>query len=186
MSSIPLNGTPAPDRRGTLVAAASPPAPRLMLATERASRSVLDGGWWPRSWDPSAEVPGLVVALSAKYGRIRQMMLSSSFWEGRFRRLVVGEVVVRLGWFASMDPALLIAITDAGDQIDLLVVPPSTTQPTAEQAMRTAADPDNLTRAQNVLASTPISPVSNANSSEAKAVWDNEGGSITANGKRRS
>ena len=114
------------------------------------------------------------------------MMLSSSFWEGRFRRLVVGEVVVRLGWFASMDPALLIAITDAGDQIDLLVVPPSTTQPTAEQAMRTAADPDNLTRAQNVLASTPISPVSNANSSEAKAVWDNEGGSITANGKRRS
>jgi len=185
MSSVPPNGTPAPDRRGTLVAAASPPVPRLMLAAERASRAVLDGGWWPRSWDPAAEVPGLVVALSAKYGRIRQMMLSSSVWEGRFRRLVVGEVVVRLGWFATMDPALLVAITDVGDQIDLLVVPPSASQPTAEQAMRTAADPDNLTRAHKILAATPTSPVSNANNSEAKAVWDNEGGSIAANGMRR-
>jgi len=65
------------------------------------------------------------------------------------------------------------------------VVPPSASQPTAEQAMRTATDPDNLTRAQHILAAASTLPVSNANNSEAKAVWDHEGGSIAANGMRR-
>jgi hypothetical protein len=188
MSGVPADGTPIPDRRGTLVAASSPAAPRLTLATERVNHAVLDGGWWPRSWDPAAEVPGLVAALSAKYGRIRQLMLNSGVWEGRFRRLVMGDAVLRLGWFASMDPALLVAITDAGDQIDLLVVPPSIARSAAEQAMRTAADPDNRKRAQHVLAETPTPtpPPARANGSQAKAAWDNEGGSIAANGKRRS
>ena len=137
----------------------------------RAGRAVLDGGWWPRSWDPHAELPELVRALSARYGTIRQLMLNSATWNSRFRRLAVGEGVVRAGWFASVDPATLIATTYDGDQIDLLVVPPSTATGLAEKAMNQAADPANRRRAQALLTAGPV-----AGNSDEQPVWDNDGG----------
>jgi hypothetical protein len=137
---------------------ATPSSPRLVLARERAGRAVLDGGWWPRSWDPVAEFPGLVEALSARYGPVRQLMLNSGTWDSRFRRLAVGDRVVRAGWFASVDPAVLVATTDRGQQVDLLVVPPSTATGTAEAAMAQAADPANRRRAQAILADLPAEP----------------------------
>ena len=146
-----------------------PTKPRLVLAPVRAGRAVLDGGWWPRSWDPLAELPGLVLALSARYGTVRQLMLNSVTWDSRFRRLAVGEGVVRAGWFASVDPAVLIATTYDGDQIDLLVVPPSTATGPAEKAMKQAADPANRTRAGALLTAKPVA----ANSD---AVPDDDGG----------
>jgi hypothetical protein len=139
---------------------------------------VLDGAWWPRSWDPAAELPGLVVALAARYGRIWQMMLNGGAWDVRFKRLQVGPVVVRMGWFASLDRALVIAITARGDQIDLLVVPPSASPATAERAMTAAADPRNLMHASEILGAKPASSRGVANGRESHAVWDNEGGSV--------
>jgi hypothetical protein len=138
--------------RSTIVASSPPSSPRLVLADVRVTQAVLDGGWWPRSWDPMAELPGLVVALSARYGTIRQLMLNSATWDARFRRIAVGDGVVRVGWFASVDPAVVIATTYAGDQVDLLVVPPRTRSAAAEKMMSEAADPTNFTRAQTILA----------------------------------
>ena len=38
----------------------TPPAtPRLRLQPDRPTYTLLDGGWWPRSADPAAELPGL-------------------------------------------------------------------------------------------------------------------------------
>jgi hypothetical protein len=107
--------------RATIVASSPPSTPRLVLAPARAGQAVLDGGWWPRSWDPVAELPGLVLALSDRYGQIRRLMLNSVTWDGRFRRLAVGTAVIRTGWFVSLDPAVLIAATDTGEQLDILV-----------------------------------------------------------------
>src|SRR3982751_4092370 len=98
--------------RPTMVPPTPPTRPRLVLAPARADQAVLDGGWWPHSSDPVAELPGLVLALGARFGPIRQLMLASTAWDSRFRRLAVGGAVIRMGWFASMDPALLIAMTD--------------------------------------------------------------------------
>ncbi len=137
--------------RVTIVPPTPPSRPRLVLAPTRADYAVLDGGWWPRSWDPVAELPGLVLALAARFGPIRQLMLAGAAWDRRFRRLAVGTGVVRMGWFTSMDPALLIATTYRGDQIDLLVVPPQTPAMAAEQAMATAANPTNVVRAPDIL-----------------------------------
>lgn len=132
---------------------AAPPAhPRLVLAPTRAGRAVLDGGWWPRSWDPVVELPGLVVALSGHYGPIRQLMLNRAAWGGGFRRLTVGTRTVRMGWFSSLDPALAIATTEQGDQVDLLVVPPRTSAAVARDAMAIAAAPTNIVRAPDLLA----------------------------------
>jgi hypothetical protein len=138
--------------------AATPSPPRLVLAPVRAGRAVLDGGWWPRSWDPLAELPGLVLALSAHYGTIRQLMLNSVAWDSQVQRLAVGEGVVRVGWFASVDPAVMIATTYAGEQVDLLVIPPRTSATAAGKAMTEAADPANTTRAPAMLAAIPAAP----------------------------
>ncbi len=159
-------------------------SPRLVLAPVRA-RAVLDGGWWPRSWDPGAELPGLVLALSERHGRIRHLMLNLRTWDSRFRRLTVGPDVVRIGWFDTLDPALLVATTGRDIQVDLLVVPPATPRATAEWAMATAADPTNLRRAPDILAGAPVGPRAAAATGSAEdAAWDNEGGSTAPIGRR--
>ena len=86
-----------------------PSTPRVRFAPVRARQAVLDGGWWPRSTDPDVELPGLVHVLSERYGPIRQLMLNRDVWDARPRRLTVDARMVRLGWFASVDPALAIA-----------------------------------------------------------------------------
>jgi hypothetical protein len=145
-----MSATAAPG--ATLVADVPPSTPRLVLNPTRTGRAVLDGGWWPRSWDPLAELPGLVLALSAWYRPIAHLMLSSDTWDGRFRRLAVGPMVVRIGWFSTQSPAVLIAITNTGDQIDILVVPPQTPPDVADLALAAAADPADGRRAPEILA----------------------------------
>jgi hypothetical protein len=136
-----------------MIIPSSPPSePRLSLAPARGDEAVLDGGWWPRSWDPVAELPGLVLALTERYGPIRNVMLNRAAWDSRFRRLAVGAGAVRVGWFTTLAPTLLIATTDGGDQIELLVVPPSASPAAAERAMAMAADPTNILRASDILA----------------------------------
>jgi Family of unknown function (DUF5994) len=172
-------------QRATTVSPTPPSPPRLILAPIRAGRAVLDGGWWPRSWDPVAELPGLVLALSARDGTIRQLMLNSVTWDSRFTRLAVGDGVVRIGWFASVDPAVVIATTDRGDQVDLLVVPPGTAATAAEKAMTEAADPANLARAQAILAAIPAAPAPvPGQDADEQPVWDNEGGRAADPGRR--
>jgi hypothetical protein len=118
-----------------------------------------------------------VLALTARHGPIRQLMLSSGFWGSRFRRLAVNGTAVRLGWFATLDPALLIATTAGGDRIDLLVVPPDMEAGAARSAMTAAADITNTMRGPAILAAVRATPIAAAGSdADDTAVWDNEGG----------
>jgi hypothetical protein len=174
----------------TTLPPASPSTPRVCLVSVRASRAVLDGGWWPRSADPAAELPGLVLALSERYGPIRGLMLNPTSWDGRPRRLAVGTRIVRIGWFASVDPALAIATTETGDQLDLLVVPPGTAESDAGSAMARAADPTDTMRAPGILAAIRIRPgrpgVGATRDIDADTAWDNEGGYQPDGASRRT
>ncbi|BCL17705.1 DUF5994 family protein [Micromonospora sagamiensis] len=171
---------------GTVLVPSSLSHTRLVLAPTR-DRTVLDGGWWPRSWDPAAELPGFVRALSERYGRIRHLMLNIHTWDSRIHRLTVGPDVVRIGWFDSLDPALLVATTASDDQVDLLVVPPATAPAAAERALAAAADPANLRHAPALLlVGTTTSDGPPTTGSAAHAVWDNEGGSAAIRFARSS
>jgi hypothetical protein len=139
-------------QRATMVPSSPPSEPRLLLAPARVDHAVLDGGWWPRSWDPIAELPGLALALADRYGPIQYLMLGTGAWDNRFRKLAVGAAIIRTGWFSTLDPALVIATTHRGEQLDLLVVPPETAAATANRAMTMAADPTNIMRAPDILA----------------------------------
>jgi hypothetical protein len=49
---------------------APPAALRLRLQPDRSGRGPLDGGWWPGSADPAAELPGLILALDKRHDRV--------------------------------------------------------------------------------------------------------------------
>jgi hypothetical protein len=174
------------ESRHTMIVVPSPPArPRLLLPPTRVRHAIMDAGWWPRSWDPVAELPGLVVALSDQYGPIRQVMLNSGVWKGDFRRLAIGTAVVRVGWFANLDAAVLIAITGTGDQLDILVVPPGTAPEAADRAMTAAIDAADTRRAPDRLAAFTAPAADPTDTSARDAVWDNEGGRISTSRPQR-
>jgi hypothetical protein len=170
-------------QRATIVASTPPTSARLDVVAVRSGRAVLDGGWWPRSWDAATELPGLIAALDARFGPIRQVLLNIGAWDHRFQRLAVGTRVVRMGWFSSLDPALLIASTRQDDQLDLLVVPPGTAETAARAAMARAADPADTTRAPDILSAMPVPPgTAPQDDVGPTSVWDNEGGRLDAGG----
>src|SRR5271170_59834 len=49
--------------RPTATSLTQPGGPRLSLPPDRPGATLLDGGWWPRSADPAAELPGLILAI---------------------------------------------------------------------------------------------------------------------------
>jgi hypothetical protein len=131
--------------------------PRLLLQPDQPGPTLLDGGWWPRTDDPAAELPGLILALDERHGGITRVMLGTAGWDGsRPHRLRVdgpaGARVVRLGWFDSMPDGLLTAISARGQRTDLVTVPARTGQREALAAMEQAACAGNREHAPAILA----------------------------------
>src|SRR5205823_9248093 len=85
---------PATTERRTAISLTPSSRPRLCLQPDRSARMLLDGGWWPRSADPAAELPGLILALAERHGPfnpITRIMVGMAGWDpSRPRRLQVG------------------------------------------------------------------------------------------------
>jgi hypothetical protein len=94
---------------------------RLDFDLDSSIPTVLDGAWWPRSRDSATELIDLVNALDAKGVRLSLIMLNPDAWRGHPRRLTAAGRTVRIGWFADLDAAVLIATTDTRRRLDLLV-----------------------------------------------------------------
>jgi hypothetical protein len=92
-------------------------------------------------------LPGLILALDKRHGRISRVMLGAADWNasrpGRLRAGEAGRHVVRLGWFASMPAGLLTAISASGQRTDLVTIPFDTSEQNAAAAMRQAARAGN-------------------------------------------
>jgi hypothetical protein len=135
----------------------APARPRLRLQPDQSVPTLLDGGWWPRSDDPAAELPGLILALDKRHGRITRVLLGTAGWDAsRPHRLRVdgpaGSRVVRLGWFATMPAGLLTAISAGEERTDLVTIPPPTSEQDARAAMEQAAQAGNREHAPAILA----------------------------------
>ena len=129
---------------------------RLRLQPDRSGRGPLDGGWWPRSADPAAELPRLILALDKGHDRVARVMLGTADWDAsrpsRVRVGGPGHRVVRVGWFASMPAGLLTAIFASGQRTDLVTIPLRTGERDAAASMEQAAKAGNLDRAPAILA----------------------------------
>jgi Family of unknown function (DUF5994) len=134
----------------------APPGLRLQLVPTMAGTGAVDGGWWPRSRDPDAELPGLIASLDSSLGPITRVALNLDAWASAPRRVAVNGRRVRLGWFRQMDTHTIGLTRAAQDRVVLLVVPPQATTAAAGIAMAMAADGANSAGPAEILAAAGI------------------------------
>ena len=135
----------------------APPGLRLQLDPTMAGTGAVDGGWWPRSRDPDAELPGLIAGLESAVGPITRVALNLDAWDTAPRRVAVDGRRIRVGWFRHMD-AHTIGVTRASQgRVVLLVVPPEAPAAAAGIAMAMAADAASSAGPADILAAAGIS-----------------------------
>ena len=166
-------------RRVAAMSASAPSTPRLRMEPTGSRHTLLDGGWWPRSTDPGAELPGLVLAIDSLRGPVSRLVLSADGWGDHPHHLGVAGRVVRLGYFASQPSALLTALCDNGERVDLLVVAPDTEAGLADAAMVLAATTGNLVHARYLL-STAGTVRTTTPGSGPEEIWETDGGRLRA------
>lgn len=117
--------------------------PRLRLKSRAPVTGRVDGGWWPRSRDLPAEMPGLLAVLTTRLGNVESVSYHLDDWDAAPRKIVLGGRLVRLAGYRSQQSGT-VDVLDARHRVTLLVVPPETATPAA-QAMLTAAGRDGST-----------------------------------------
>ncbi|GAX58287.1 DUF5994 family protein [Streptomyces olivochromogenes] len=160
----------------------SPPPLRLRLAPPGTAPALIDGAWWPRSRDLTAELPALTAVLDPLWGRITHVTVNPTFWPVIPHKIPVQGHVVKVGWFkAEQDPHKLLLLSYTVGRWDLLVIPPETDDVTAARLMTTAADPAHSLTASGLIQEAELFRI--AAEAEAAAwdsaretVWDSEGG----------
>lgn len=126
-----------------------PPAPQQPLRAPDRARLSLDpatvrkagirGGWWPRSWDAAAELPGLIAELSTRAGRVSRVALQADAFANIPRKLTVGGRKVPVGWFRHMNRHTAIVTMAGRDDLVVLVIPPLASPAAAAEALELAA-----------------------------------------------
>ncbi|MGW3073983.1 DUF5994 family protein [Kitasatospora sp. NPDC001132] len=137
--------------------AAKPGTVLLRLETTQSREGALDGAWWPHSRDISAELPGLVRALTEHLGPILSVGLDTEAWDDVPARLVVDGRSVHIDRYPVGDDTVIITRGDR-DHFSLLVVPPQASQETALAAMARAVEAGGTDSARQILIATGIGP----------------------------
>src|SRR6478736_10348291 len=70
--------------------------PRLRLKPKAPVSGYVDGAWWPRTDDLTAELPDLLAVLSVRLGRIDRVLYNLNEWAKPSAKLVTGGRRVRL------------------------------------------------------------------------------------------
>jgi len=98
-------------------------APRLWLESPDNPELVVHGCWWPRSDDPAAELPALVLALDDLCGPVVRVRLSAAGWSRRPHDVEVAGRTVSVGYFCGQSTGLLTASCADGGTLAVRVVP---------------------------------------------------------------
>ncbi|WP_306368282.1 STAS domain-containing protein [Nocardiopsis sp. CC223A] len=153
-----------------------PSVPRLRLNPIPHHGAVLDGGWWPRSGDPVAELPGLILAIDDRRGPVHLLELGVVGWSRRPALLAVAGRAVRLSWSLETPPDLLVAVGDNGARTRLLVVPPGVAAFAAWSALDLAILSTNTKQAAEIMdVASLIAPPPRT---PPETDWESEGGGL--------
>ncbi|MCT9075129.1 DUF5994 family protein [Streptomyces fulvoviolaceus] len=115
---------------------------RLALRPPTFPPGLVAGAWWPRSDDLRAELPALLGAFDASWGRVTRIAAHRDTWSQELSALPVHGHTVRAAWRESgLDPHAIRIFAYGIGRRDLLVVPPGTGTAAAARLMSAAADP---------------------------------------------
>ena len=162
--------------------------PRLRLKPERQEanprpRGHVDGGWWPRTADLSAELPGPLTVLSARLGPIERVVYDVSGWVPQPSRLPFHGRSIRLDGYPFHRTGTRYVIGLNGSRVVLLVVLPDTDPDHAQVVLTTAAQPSNESTVADLLAIAQPTGTVDRSLQEAQQRWVTDGG--TSAGERR-
>ncbi|XVV07607.1 DUF5994 family protein [Actinosynnema sp. CA-248983] len=124
---------------------------RWALKPQTGAERSLDGGWWPRTTDPTAEFPPLITAMHALGIPVLRVSFHLGTWDPGGRRLAVHDTVVELEGFRTAEPHTVTMIGPHRRRTRLLVIPPATPAGAARAALRAAAGIDTDATAEDIL-----------------------------------
>jgi Family of unknown function (DUF5994) len=125
---------------------------RLRLKPKGSLAGYVDGGWWPRSRDLTAELPALVRVLAVRLGRVTRVAFPLTAWNMPPRQITVDGRPIRLEGFRHQDEFVIHVSGLDRRRITLLVVPQDTTTIASHDAMTAVSGRDNVDRPADILA----------------------------------
>ena len=145
MSAPPLSFAMSQARRWTIA------HPRLRLKPARRSAAVVQGGWWPLTDQLYVELGLLLAALSSRSRTVERVIYDENSWASASLRMEFRGHSVILEPSNTSPNTLTVSGKKFGTLV-LLVVPPDTDPAAAHTAVMTAADPDDVSTAEELLA----------------------------------
>ena len=134
------------------------PGLRLRLKPKANSTGHVDGGWWPRSRDLSAELPALVHVLAVRLNQVTEVAYAVEAWDIPPQQLIVDGKPLRLEGFRSQDQYVLHLTGSDGQRLSLLVIPPEVATDRAHDALILASRRGNTDRPVEILADGGLVP----------------------------
>jgi hypothetical protein len=112
---------------------------RLRVKRSTATRGRVAGAWWPRSDDPTAEFPELVLAISSWVGPVSRVDYHLDDWGPTDPELMVEGWSFSVVGSTTIEANTVTVTGTAQDRMSLLVVPPGTPRGVARAVLRSAA-----------------------------------------------
>ena len=151
LASVDLTATLASTPERT-----APHEARFSLDPVAARRAGIHGGWWPRSRDAAAELPGLIAELNTRAGRVSRVAVQASAFTNIPHQLIAGGRKVHVAWFRYMNPHTVILTMSGRDDLILLVIPPQASPAAAAEALLLAASGGQAGLPEAILAAAGI------------------------------
>lgn len=129
---------------------------RLALKPKAALMGAVDGAWWPRTTNPLAEFPAMIVGVELRRGPVDRVAFSSIAWDDAPDRIVVDGSTVELEGFRSLDRRTVLLSGGNWHRMVLLVIPPRADERAAAAAIALAASGDNTDQAKQILVASGV------------------------------
>ncbi|MCX5230237.1 DUF5994 family protein [Streptomyces sp. NBC_00233] len=152
----------------------------MSLAPKTTLTGRLDGAWWPRSRDLTAELPALADALEACWGHITRVLVNPDHWPVVPHKVAVAGRFLHVGWFTEQDPDKIILLSDTTGRCDLLVIPPETEPAPAARLMIASALPGSVLTAGALMSGEVTNGRRMRKARSRGDVWENDGGAAPA------
>jgi hypothetical protein len=155
---------------------------RLRLKPAHQRCGFVQGAWWPRSTQLTAELPLLLAALSSRLGRVDRVVYDENVWAPAPLRLGFRGNDVILDGSPDQSINAISLIRQHVGRLVLLVVPPYTSPTRAYTAVMTAAKPDDVSTTDELLGIGKQAAEDRRFALMAHQRWESDGGALRRRG----